>query len=46
MVQKLNYQGIEFSVATKHYDKIDEQNSIVKKSSLWTMNTELKLIEQ
>ena len=28
MVQKLNYQGIEFSVATKHYDKIDEQNSI------------------
>ena len=28
MVQKLNYQGIEFSVATKHYDKIEEQNSI------------------
>ena len=28
MVQKLNYQGIEFSVATKNYDKIDEQNSI------------------
>ena len=27
MVQKLNYQGIEFSVATKH-DKIEEQNSI------------------
>ena len=28
MVQELNYQGVEFPVATKHYGKIEEQNSI------------------
>lgn len=28
MVQKLNYQGIEFPVTAKHYGKIEEQNSI------------------
>ena len=28
MVQELNYQGVEFPVAAKHYGKIEEQNSI------------------
>ena len=28
MVEELNCQGVEFPVATKHYDKIEEQNSI------------------
>ena len=28
MVQKVNYRGIEFPDATKHYDKKEEQNSI------------------
>ena len=28
MVEQLNYDGIEFPVATKHYGKIEEQNSI------------------
>ena len=28
MVEELNYQGVEFPIATKHYDKIEEQNSI------------------
>ena len=28
MVQELNYQGVKFLVATKHYGKIEEQNSI------------------
>ena len=28
IVQELNYQGVEFPVATKHYGKIEEQNSI------------------
>ena len=28
MIQELNYQGVEFPVATKHYVKIEEQNSI------------------
>ena len=28
MVQGLNYQGVELPVATKHYGKIEEQNSI------------------
>ena len=28
MVQELNYQGVEFPVANKHYGKIEEQNSI------------------
>ena len=26
MVQELNYQGVEFPVATKHYGKIEVQN--------------------
>lgn len=28
MVEQLNYEGIEFPVAAKHYGKIEEQNSI------------------
>ena len=28
MVEELNYQGVEFPVAAKHYGKIEEQNSI------------------
>ena len=28
MVEELNYQGVEFPIATKHYGKIEEQNSI------------------
>ena len=28
MEEQLNYEGIEFPVATKHYGKIEEQNSI------------------
>ena len=28
MVEELNYQGVEFPVATKHYGKIEAQNSI------------------
>ena len=28
MVEQLNYDGIQFPVATKHYGKIEEQNSI------------------
>ena len=28
MVHEFNYQGVEFPVATKHYGKIEEQNSI------------------
>ena len=28
MVQELNYQGVEFPVATEHYGKIEEHNSI------------------
>ena len=28
MVQELNYQGVEFSVTTKHYGKIEEKNNI------------------
>lgn len=28
MEQELNYQGVEFPVATKHYGKIEEQNNI------------------
>ena len=28
MVQELNYQGVEFPAAAKHYGKIEEQNSI------------------
>lgn len=28
MIEQLNHVGIEFPVATKHYGKIEEQNSI------------------
>lgn len=28
MEEQLNYEGIEFPVSTKHYGKIQEQNSI------------------
>lgn len=28
MLQELNYQGVEFPVATKHYGKIEAQNNI------------------
>lgn len=28
MVEELNYQGVEFPIATKHFGKIEEQNSI------------------
>ena len=28
MVEELNYQGVEFPIATKHYGKIEAQNSI------------------
>ena len=27
-IEKLNYQGVEFPVATKHYGKIEVQNNI------------------
>ncbi|CAH3176400.1 unnamed protein product [Porites evermanni] len=29
MLEQLNYEGIEFPVATKHYGKREEQNSII-----------------
>ena len=28
MVEELNYQGVEFPIATQHYGKIEAQNSI------------------
>ena len=28
MINELNYEGIEFLVSQKHYDKVEKQNSI------------------
>lgn len=28
MVEKLNYEGIEFPVAVKQYNKIEKQNNV------------------